>query len=96
MRVLEIGCGWGSFLLYASGKFPGLEFIGFSNSATQIRYIQDEANRKGLSNVKVLKLDINDFCNPVKRSKLPEFVGTKFNRIISIECLEHRSVFFIT
>ena len=97
MRVLEIGCGWGSFLLYASAKFPSLEFVGFSNSATQIRYIQNEATRRGLDNVKALKLDINDFCDPVKRSKCPEFLmDKKFSRIVSIECLEHRSVYFFS
>ena len=67
--------------------------MGFSNSATQIRYIQDESTRKGLDNLKVLKLDINDFCDPQKRSQISQFQqnGT-FSRIVSIECLEHRSV----
>ena len=91
-RVLEIGCGWGSFLLYAATKFPSLEFVGFSNSATQILHIQNEAKQKRLHNVKVMKLDINDFCDPTRRSELPE-IDVKFNRIISIECLEHRFVF---
>ena len=91
LKVLEIGCGWGSFLLYASAKFPSLDFVGFSNSATQIRYIRDEATRKGLGNLKVLKLDINDFCDPQKRCQISEFQhNSTFSRIISIECLEHR------
>ena len=90
-KVLEIGCGWGSFLLYASAKFPSLDFVGFSNSATQIRYIQDEATRKGLDNLKVLKLDINDFCDRHTRLQIYEFQeNATFSRIISIECLEHR------
>ena len=93
MKLLEIGCGWGSFLLYASAKFPSLDFVGFSNSATQIRHIQEEAVRKGLKNLKALKLDINDFCNLEKRSQIQDFQNdSKFQRIISIECLEHRCV----
>ena len=90
-KVLEIGCGWGSFLLYASAKYPSLDFVGFSNSATQIRYIQDESTRKGLDNLKVLKLDINDFCDPQKRSQISQFQqnGT-FSRIVSIECYNKR------
>ena len=91
MKVLEIGNGWGSFLLYASAKFPSLDFVGFSNSATQIKFIRGEAKNRGLNNVRVLKLDINDFCTPEKRCQIPEFsTNAKFNRIISIECLEHR------
>ena len=93
LRVLEIGCGWGSFILYASAKYPSLDFVGFSNSATQIRFIQEEASRKGLDNLKVMKLDINDFCNEQKRHQIPEFqTNASYDRIISIECLEHRLV----
>ena len=95
IRILEIGCGWGSFLLYASAIFPSLEFVGFSNSSTQIAYIQSEARRKGLDNVIALKLDINDFCDSRKRNIIPQFAeDKKFSRIISIECLEHRLVIF--
>ena len=91
MKVLEIGNGWGSFILYASAKFPSIDFVGFSNSATQIKFIRDEAKNRGLNNVRVLKLDINDFCIPEKRCQIAEFsTDSKFNRIISIECLEHR------
>jgi cyclopropane-fatty-acyl-phospholipid synthase len=61
--VLEIGCGWGSFLLYSAAKNPTVRFVGFSNSATQRAYISDEAERRGLGNVTVLRLDINDFCD---------------------------------
>ena len=93
-KVLEVGNGWGSFILYASSKFPSIDFVGFSNSATQIKFIREEAKNRGLSNVRVLKLDINDFCTPEKRNQVPEFsTNAKFDRIISIECLEHRLVF---
>ena len=72
-------------------KFPSLDFVGFSNSSTQIKFIQDEAKQKGLDNVKAVRLDINDFCDAEKRKMVPVFEsGSKFNRIISIECLEHR------
>eukprot|EP00614_Pseudopedinella_elastica_P000282 CAMPEP_0172602146 /NCGR_PEP_ID=MMETSP1068-20121228/22361_1 /TAXON_ID=35684 /ORGANISM="Pseudopedinella elastica, Strain CCMP716" /LENGTH=363 /DNA_ID=CAMNT_0013403425 /DNA_START=15 /DNA_END=1106 /DNA_ORIENTATION=- len=85
-KVLEIGCGWGSFLLYAASKNPRLEFVGFSNSATQRAYITSEAQRRGLTNVTALRVDINDFCEsglPGAEAKL------KFDRIFSCECLEH-------
>jgi cyclopropane-fatty-acyl-phospholipid synthase len=61
-RVLEVGCGWGSFLLYSAHKYPRVTFVGFSNSATQQAFIHSEAQRRGLGNLAVLRLDINDFC----------------------------------
>jgi cyclopropane-fatty-acyl-phospholipid synthase len=35
MRVLDIGCGWGSFLKYAAEKY-GIQGVGVSNSREQI------------------------------------------------------------
>jgi len=60
--VLEVGCGWGSFLLYSAAKHPAVKFVGFSNSATQRAHVAEEASRRRLHNVTVLRLDINDFC----------------------------------
>jgi cyclopropane-fatty-acyl-phospholipid synthase len=85
-RVLEIGNGWGSFLLYAAAKHPQITFLGFSNSATQQEHISRDAEARGLTNVKSLKCDINDFCD----HGLPgAHADTKFDRIFSCECLEH-------
>lgn len=85
-RVLEIGNGWGSFLLYAAAKHPQVTFLGFSNSATQQAHIMLEAAARGLPNASSLKCDINDFCE----SGLPgPHAATKFDRIFSCECLEH-------
>ncbi|MGH8377876.1 MAG: SAM-dependent methyltransferase, partial [Gammaproteobacteria bacterium] len=30
--VLDLGCGWGSFSLYAAERFPRSQFVGISNS----------------------------------------------------------------
>lgn len=98
--VLEVGCGWGSFLLYAAAKHPSVKFVGFSNSATQQAHIAGEAERKGLSNVTALRLDINDFCDAgclPNTQTAPGHCHTtdqdlsqlKFDRIFSCECLEH-------
>ena len=53
--VLEVGNGWGSFLLYAASKHPAITFVGFSNSATQQKHIMSEAERRGLGNVTSLR-----------------------------------------
>jgi len=61
-RILEIGCGWGSLLLYSAQRYPHLRFVGFSNSATQIKHIRELAADRKLTNVRAVRLDINDFC----------------------------------
>jgi cyclopropane-fatty-acyl-phospholipid synthase len=78
MKVLDLGCGWGSFLLFAAEKFPNSEFTGVSNSSTQKEHILEQAKKRSLSNVKVITADMNDF-QP----------GESFDRIVSIEMFEH-------
>ena len=40
--ILEIGNGWGSLCLSNAISFPNLQFESFSNSKTQIEYIQSQ------------------------------------------------------
>ncbi|MDP0499567.1 MAG: class I SAM-dependent methyltransferase [Verrucomicrobiota bacterium JB022] len=77
-RVLELGCGWGSFCLYAATRFPESEFVAVSNSRTQRAYIQGQAEMRHLKNLRVVTADMNGFA--------PE--GT-FDRVVSIEMFEH-------
>lgn len=96
-QVLEIGNGWGSFLLYSAKKYPAIDFIGFSNSSTQRVYINDTATEMGLKNVSSITLDINDFCDDEQKRKAVftaldasnTQTGKFFDRIFSCECLEH-------
>ena len=76
--ILDIGCGWGSFSLYAAKKFPDKLFTAVSNSNSQRRYINDKALSMGVKNLQVITSDINDF-NP----------GKKFDRVVSVEMFEH-------
>ena len=76
--VLDLGCGWGSFTLYAAARFPGCRFTAISNSRTQKAFIDGEAARRGLGNVRVITADINTFA--------PDMT---FDRIVSVEMLEH-------
>jgi cyclopropane-fatty-acyl-phospholipid synthase len=82
-RVLDIGCGWGSFSLYAAKKYPDVQFVCFSNSKTQKQFIMEQARERGISNLKVLKADINDMSLETLGEK------ERFDRCVSIECLEH-------
>lgn len=76
--VLDLGCGWGSFSLYAAKNFPGSQFTAVSNSESQKHFIDEKAKKQGLKNLTVITSDINDF-NP----------GKQFDRIVSVEMLEH-------
>lgn len=77
-RILDLGCGWGSFSLYAAEKFPAAQITGVSNSRTQKEFIDSTAKQRGLTNLRIVTCDINDFAP----------AGT-FDRIVSVEMLEH-------
>ena len=79
MDVLELGCGWGSLTLWMAEKFPGSRITGVSNSATQREYIEAEAVRRGLANVRILTADMNVF----------EAGDGGFDRVVSVEMFEH-------
>ena len=78
-RVLDMGCGWGSFTLFAAARFPRVAFTALSNSASQKRFIDAQAAARGLANVTVVTCDINEF----------EGSGGGFDRVVSIEMMEH-------
>jgi len=82
-RVLELGCGWGSFCLWAAERWPSSDIVAISNSSTQRRFIEAEADRLGLTNLRVLTVDIAAFEPANEGEHLP------FDRIVSIEMLEH-------
>ncbi len=73
-RILDLGCGWGSFSLYAAERYPHATVVGVSNSRSQA----DAINARGLSNLQIITADMNRFDAP----------GT-FDRIVSIEMFEH-------
>ncbi|KAF2181738.1 cyclopropane-fatty-acyl-phospholipid synthase-like protein [Zopfia rhizophila CBS 207.26] len=79
MRVLDLGCGWGSGALYFAEVFPNSKITAFSNSRTQKEYIDSVAKSKGLTNLEVITGDVVDY----------EFKPDSFDRVISIELFEH-------
>ncbi len=76
--VLDLGCGWGAFSLYAAARFPNSNVVGLSNSHSQRQYIEKLASDRGLTNLRIVTADINDFD-----------AGQRFDRIVSVEMLEH-------
>lgn len=80
MKILDMGCGWGSFSLWAAREYPNAHILAVSNSRFQGEYIRTQAARRGLNNLDVATADMNTF-DP----------GQEFDRIVSIEMLEHMS-----
>ena len=76
--ILDLGCGWGSFSLYVAEKYSSISITAVSNSKDQITFIQNEAKRRGLLNIKASKMDVNNLD-----------LDNKFDRIVSIEMFEH-------
>ena len=48
-QILDLGCGWGSFTIYAAQKFPESIFTCVSNSTDQIEFIKQEAKKRKLA-----------------------------------------------
>ncbi len=82
LKVLDIGCGWGSFERYFPKELKA-EVDGISISESQIAYARqtaDEISDKGRVDMRFHKQDYRDFC------KLHAGV---YNRVVSIGMLEH-------
>ncbi|MDE2094487.1 MAG: class I SAM-dependent methyltransferase [Burkholderiales bacterium] len=77
-QVLELGCGWGSLTLWMAERHPGSHITALSNSNSQREYIEAQAAERGLTNVRVITGDFNDFDT-----------GQRFDRIVSVEMFEH-------
>jgi cyclopropane-fatty-acyl-phospholipid synthase len=78
-EILELGCGWGSLTMYLAEKFPDSNIVGISNSHSQREYIEKEVQKRDLKNIRIQTADVN----------LVKFSDKSFDRVISIEMLEH-------
>ena len=72
--ILDLGCGWGSFTLYAAERFPEARITAVSNSHSQRRWIEAQAP----ANVEVITADVNELV-----------LERRFDRIVSVEMFEH-------
>lgn len=78
MRILELGCGWGSLSLWMASRFPLAEITAVSNSAPQRKFIEAEASRRGIGNLRVITCDMNRYE-----------ATSAFDRVVSVEMFEH-------
>lgn len=80
MRLLDVGCGWGSLSLHAAAEF-GVEVVGVTISAEQQQFARAEAERRGLAD----RVDIR-LCD--YRDAVPG-VGSEYDAVASLEMGEH-------
>jgi cyclopropane-fatty-acyl-phospholipid synthase len=73
--ILDLGCGWGSFALWAAERYPNSRITAISNSRTQRDFIAS----RGLANVTVRTADVRTL----------ELPAAAFDRVVSIEMFEH-------
>ena len=78
MRILDLGCGWGSLSFRIAQQYPDSQIVAVSNSRLQRDFIKSKARSLNLSKLKVFTVDMNQF-QPTGQ----------FDRILSIEMFEH-------
>jgi cyclopropane-fatty-acyl-phospholipid synthase len=81
--VLELGCGWGSLSLWMAERYPASRITSVSNSGSQRESIEAAARARGLSNLRVITKDMNDFHPSEVQT------GGGFDRVVSVEMFEH-------
>ncbi len=76
-RVLDVGCGWGSFAIHAAQNY-GVRVLGVTLSAEQVRLGRERVATAGLSDLVELRL-----------ADYRELSGERFDAIASIGMAEH-------
>lgn len=76
--VLELGCGWGSLSLWMAEHYRTSRITAISNSSSQRAFIEAQAGERGLTNLRVLTRDVNDFDTT-----------DRYDRVVSVEMFEH-------
>ncbi len=77
-HVLEIGCGWGGFAIFAATEY-GARVTGVTLSVEQLEYAQERVKEAGVEHLVDLQLCDYRLVEPPKGG---------FDRIVSIEMLE--------
>ncbi|MFK7962016.1 MAG: class I SAM-dependent methyltransferase [Phycisphaerales bacterium] len=62
--ALDVGCGRGHALMRLAERFPESEFVGYDLSTEAIAHARDEAERRGLTNVRFDARDLSQFAEP--------------------------------
>ena len=78
MRLLDLGCGWGSLAFWLAERYPASRVTAVSNSNGQRDHIETRARAAGLGNLEVITANVVDWDTT-----------ERFDRVLSIEMFEH-------
>ncbi len=78
LRILELGCGWGSLSLWMAENYPASRIMAVSNSRAQREFIESNIAERNLQNLQVITADMQDFSTDLQ-----------FDRVVSVEMFEH-------
>ena len=62
MKIVDLGCGWGSMTLHLAAKYPSAKITGISNSHSQREYILRTATDRSLNvdNINIITCNVSD------------------------------------
>jgi cyclopropane-fatty-acyl-phospholipid synthase len=62
MKVVDLGCGWGSLTLHLAERYPNAKITGISNSNSQREYILATAKKRGynVENITIVTCNVSD------------------------------------
>ena len=62
MKIVDLGCGWGSLTLHLAENYPNAKITGISNSSSQREYILATAKSRGynVDNITILTCNVAD------------------------------------
>lgn len=83
MRILDLGCGWGSLSTWLAQRYPNSRIVGLSNSHGQREFIENRARERGLDNLSIHTGNVADFDFSAEQ------LAGGFDRVMSIEMFEH-------
>ena len=89
MRILDLGCGWGSLSLWLAEKYPNAQIVGLSNSHGQREYIEGRAKERGFGNLTIVTGNIVTHEFPAVAQSSGRSIEAGFDRVMSIEMFEH-------
>jgi len=84
MKIVDLGCGWGSLTLHLAHKYPDAKITGISNSHSQREYIMKTAKDRGLNvdNITIVTCDVSNDKGVLDTVK-------DNDRVCTIEMFEH-------
>jgi cyclopropane-fatty-acyl-phospholipid synthase len=86
MKVVDLGCGWGSLTLHLMKRFPNIQVTSISNSNSQREYIYNCAKERGynVEKLRVITCDVSRWDDETYAEEMLRGV-VENDRVLSIE-----------